>query len=505
MWVNKLLYCWTGNKWEQNNHELVRFIMVDACKILEEIKEKAVENLINSDAEKEALMLIKGIVNDANFYFKDYNYVCNVIKASSSFFTRDDVVFDDKPFLLGFNNGVFDLMKLCERNDDGNFKYNHEECFRPYQYDDFMTLSTEYDYNDFDDVAQADIKDELVNFFNAIMPNLDHQLLLLQMLASGLDGLLYQRFFMLNGGGGNGKGSVFELMRVLLGLYYLQGKNAILSDMAKANGASEDIMDLKGKRFVLFEELGEIDNDEIKRLTGGGVTTGSRKYGSNQTFTLQSTFLGSFNEPAKLKKKPTGNSELRRFIDFFFSKNFTDDLKKVGRKDVKNKMEIEWCLADKKYETNDWRLNVRYGFLHLLLNVYRNFCDEKKGIKFTVPEDVMRRTENFLDAQNIFSAIFSDTYEKVDDMTKTIKVCDVWSVISYHDDYKNLNFREKKKYNRKYFDEWLEEKVGSSNFGILNSGNRLKVIRGYVVCNENENKWNGGDFEEYEVVDEICI
>jgi phage/plasmid-associated DNA primase len=424
------------------------------------------------------------------------------MKTSESFLTRNDVVFDNKPFLLGFNNGVLDLKKLCEK-EDGNFIYHYVHCFRPYKFDDYMTLTTGYDFEEFVEKENQDVVTDLVNFFNSIMPNMDHQLLLLQILASGLDGLLYQKFFMLNGEGGNGKGSIFELMKTLLGGYYKQGKNAVLNEMGKANGSSEDIMDLKGKRFIVFEELGEIDNDEIKRLTGGGETTGSRKYGSNETFKLQSTIVASFNEPATLKKKPTGNSELRRLIDLFFCKNFTSDPSKVGETYIKNKVEVEWCLGDKKFETDEWRENVKSGFLHMLLNVYRTFCDGAKGVDFTVPADVMRRTEDFLDAQNIFGSIFGEFYEKVEDKKQTVYVSEIWNWVSTSDSYKTLHYKQKKTYNRKYFDEWLEKKVGK-DFGLDNHG--TKIIKGYKFIDNTSSMINysltGIVDEEEEFIDE---
>ena len=46
------------------------------------------------------------------------------MKTSEAFLTRNDVVFDNKPFLLGFNNGVLDSKKLCEK-EDGKFIYHY--------------------------------------------------------------------------------------------------------------------------------------------------------------------------------------------------------------------------------------------------------------------------------------------------------------------------------------------------------------------------------------------
>ena len=482
MWINGLMYCWTGDKWEDNEFEFIRYLTNDCVVLLEGILEK-VETEIKpfNNVNTEVLSFITKEINSVITKWKDRPFFTNVLKTSETFLTRNDVVFDNKPFLLGFNNGVLDLMKLCEKNENGKSKWNHQDCFRPYRYDDYMTLSTGYDFEVFDDVTNSKVMDDIVEFFDNVMPNKEHQLLLLQILASGLDGLLYQKFFMLNGEGGNGKGSIFEVMKLLLGGYYKQGKNAILNEMGKANGASEDIMDLKGKRFVLFEELGEIDNDEIKRLTGGGETTGSRKYGGNETFRLQATIIASFNEPAKLKKKPTGNSELRRLIDLFFCRNFTSDESKVGLKYKKNNVEIKWMLGDRKFETDEWREGIKYGFLQMLMNVYRTFCDGSKGVIFTVPADVMRRTEDFLDAQNIFSSIFNELYKKVEDESQ-VRVCDMWYEISSNELYKGLNFREKKKYSRKYFDEWLEKRIGSNLVLIL----KVKNVLGYKLIDDEE-------------------
>jgi preprotein translocase subunit Sec63 len=112
------------------------------------------------------------------------------------------------------------------------------------------------------------------------------------------------------------------------------------------------------------------------------------------------------------------------------------------------------------------------------LNVYKTFCDGAKGVNFTVPADVMRRTEDFLDAQNIFGSIFGEFYEKVEDKKQTVSVSEIWNWVSTSDSYKNLHYKEKRTYNRKYFDEWLEKRVGK-DFDVYLSGSKSKYIKGY--------------------------
>ena len=133
-----------------------------------------------------------------------------------------DEDFNSDPFLLGFNNGVYDL-----KND----------VFRDYTYNDYITLSTKYDYKqpDYNDPSNDEIKETLVKIFEDIHPDPEHRELYLKVLASGLDGRAYQKLFLFNGQGGNGKGLTGALMDSVLGDYYFQPGNGILKDVERAN------------------------------------------------------------------------------------------------------------------------------------------------------------------------------------------------------------------------------------------------------------------------------
>jgi hypothetical protein len=115
------------------------------------------------------------------------------------------------------------------------------------------------------------------------------------------------------------------------------------------------------------------------------------------------------------------------------------------------------------------------------MNVYRKYSSGDSGVQFTIPADVQRRIEDFLDAQNIFNSIFDTCYEKVDDGSKCcVKLCDIWDNITFNTEYKELPFKEKRKYNRKYFDEWIEGKASvSAGQGYI------KIIKGYKLRDES--------------------
>jgi hypothetical protein len=285
---------------------------------------------------------------------------------------------------------------------------------------------------------------------------------------------------MFNGEGGNGKGAIFESMQMLLGSkFFRKANNELLKGFGKVNQTSEDMMELKNVRMLVFEEIGdEIDNAILNRLTGGGMLSGRRLFKGIDSFKLNATIFSSFNVKPTLKSKVSKNSELRRLIDMFFRCNFTTRMEKVGKIEMKDNIEIMWCKANPIYETEEWRLKIRLGLLNLLLNIYRTFSNGDSGVEFTVPDDIQRRTEEFLDAQNIFNNIFTECYEKVDDKTQYIKLCDIWDNIQFNNDYKGLSFKEKRRYNRKYFDEWIEQLenvcVGRGGIKIIN-GYKLKI------------------------------
>lgn len=91
--------------------------------------------------------------------------------------------------------------------------------FRPYRFDDFMTLTTGYNYEEpnFDDPATAEMRETINRIMSEIQEGQDRRVLLTQIMASALDGVNYQYLFMLNGSGGNGKGLLSRLMRKVLG------------------------------------------------------------------------------------------------------------------------------------------------------------------------------------------------------------------------------------------------------------------------------------------------
>jgi len=370
------------------------------------------------------------------------------------------VEFNGNPYLLGFDNGVFDLQA---------------DEFRNYRYDDYITMTTKYNYIqvDYDILENNTLKEELATIIDTIHPDPEHRLLYLQILASGLDGRAYQKLFLYNGQGGNGKGFTGSMMDTTLGDYYHQPSNGILKDVEKSNSPSPDMFNLKGKRYINFKEVaGSVRVAMLRNLTGGGKFSGRLLNQNPETFTMSATFVMEFNNPPELDGKPQ-RADYRRLVDLLFPVNFTDNESLVGK-------EIGGVLykkANTYYETQEFIQKMRHIFLDLLIGVYRAY-KTKDGINFTIPQSIRDRTDKFIENQNLFQKVFNDLWKRVevipddenDIKRKTQKVKDIWDSITYSDDYKRLSYRDKRQYGRDEFYKWIEEQIkiqGNSKTGKI--------------------------------------
>jgi hypothetical protein len=122
-------------------------------------------------------------------------------KAASLFINLDPNIaakFDSHGHLLGFTNGVLDF------KDDAN------PIFRPGRLDDYITLSTKYDYQhlslDHPQVA------ELFNFFETVWPSEAKRTFALTALSKCLTAVQIERIYGLTGSGSNAKSKIVKLL-----------------------------------------------------------------------------------------------------------------------------------------------------------------------------------------------------------------------------------------------------------------------------------------------------
>ena len=82
-----------------------------------------------------------------------------------------DKKMDSNPYLIGFNNGIYDL-------DSGTFRSGKPE--------DYVSMSVEYDYVDFN--GNEPVFDDLDRYFKNLFKNIEIREYVLRSLASRLEG-----------------------------------------------------------------------------------------------------------------------------------------------------------------------------------------------------------------------------------------------------------------------------------------------------------------------------
>jgi hypothetical protein len=336
-----------------------------------------------------------------------------------------DFEFDTNPDLIGFNNGVFDIVN---------------EVFRPYQFDDYITMSCGYDYTPqvigtnihigeddegtplYRQLGENDITPEfeasattIINAFTQIMPDKEVRDYLFAILSTGMSGRAIEKFFVFNGAGRNGKGLTNEAMEMVLGDYFVNVSPVVFCEDQKkktSSGANPELAKLNKKRYVVAKEPSRdlpLQNSVIKDLTGGGNITARDLYSSKTKVTLCLTLVLECNDKPNFSEAPK-DADIERVNDLLFGSKFSSDPE-------------EWCEASHIYPVNaDLKADLKTSLIHrnTMANILiANLIGVKKegyNMDAFKPESVRQRSiaylQNSYDIHNIFTDLFEERVEE---------------------------------------------------------------------------------------------
>jgi phage/plasmid-associated DNA primase len=430
MWVDKVLHCWTGLRWEKSEHEFVRYLGKSAY---DEVMLRCDAVLKDARIAPEYAQKAVAAAKDHAISWQGYTKFTKIIKTSASYMARDDVEFDANTDLLGFTNGVYDLAA-------------HE--FRAYRYDDFMTMTCGYDYVPECDVDPARFA-EMDALLKTIMPLDENRALLLQLLSAGLVGRAIENFVMLNGGGRNGKGLIIEFLKLVLGEYALIYANVSLLTEDEKTGANPEKAAIDKKRMVVMKEPRAdvpINNACVKAITGGGNIAGRMLYSNKTTIDLHLLLIMECNHRPKFAEEPK-DGEYERMIDLEFPHRFSTIEEEIDHVTV--------FPADVKYKTAEWKGAHRDAFLHILLRAFRGL--QASGYKPVVPQNVRDRTNAYLNLSFPILELFNDAYTHTSVPSDVVKMKDVYDELKRTDAFMNFTKKEKRLYTYKYVCEFFEK------------------------------------------------
>mgnify|MGYP001302010903 CR=1 FL=1 len=452
---NFKLFCFNGKFWEQNNIEFRKYISGELYNFLKLVLVECFWNNREFNSLKSKLEKFKTISlkKELEETYKEYGL-------------NETIKFDDKWFLFGFNNTVYDLQ---------------EQQFREYSYDDYVATTCGYDWRE---PTQEELN-TVHSLIQTIIPDQEERETYLQILSTTLEGKCLEKFIVFNGVGRNGKGLMDDLLLLALGNYAMIGNNSILFENNKT-GANPEKANMHKKRLVLFREPPahkKFSNSQIKELTGGGQFSARGLHESETCKQLNLTMIVECNQRPLFEEEPQ-NAEKKRIIDVFFRSTFVEDENEVN-------IEQNVYQANEYYKHIEFQEKHKYALLKILFDKHKDFHKNKK---LFICDSIKKRTENYLEMSCNIISWFKDNYEKTSDDHYFLKLSDLFSLFKQSDYYIPLISSQKRKYNLSYFKNYFitDKYLKKFYYDRKKPKNESKQIRDILI---GWRKKNDDDYE----------
>ena len=435
-WFNFENHKWTKM---ETNAELYKKISTDMVE--EYLRKLSTCNLIASnqdltEEEREAAQNKSEKIFKIVQKLKTNNNKKSIMDECKMLFYKKDFInkLDENPYLIGFNNGIFDLK---------NFE------FRDGRPDDYISMTSGIDYIPFD-IDDSNWYD-LNNFISTVFPDEDVKEYFLTFLATCLLGVnKEEKFRIWVGSGSNGKSKIEELFNLSFGEYCMKFPITLLTGKrAASNACSPEIIRSKGKRFCYFEEPNEnekINTGRLKEYTGGDKIEGRGLYQDNIEFKPQFKLSVLTNY---LPEVPFNDQGIwRRFEVIEFKSKFKDNPSESERYEFP----IDRSLSEKMPNWTEL-------FMGLLIDKYfKSYKDN--NFKMIVPEDVLKFTKKYQKESDQYSQFCDDVLIETNKMVDKIEITELHEVYKHwHEQNNNDNKWMSKTEFKKYLIKKFSKKV----------------------------------------------
>ena len=380
------------------------------------------------------------------------------IKCKLSLMDFEHIEFDELPDILPFKSNIYDLV-------------THK--FRDYKNTDYITMKINYDF----EIPDKDVSNKFKELFNNIFPDEDIKRDYSRILSSVLFGRQsVDCFIIANGGGGNGKGVLNELMSEMLTskFSYIAPVNVICNPIKQ--GSNPEVAAMDKKRLIIYSEPSKNDKIDIgamKSLTGSNTINARMNHSNETTTRLNGIHILEANDKPKLNGK-MDNSIKRRLIDIHFMSTFT------GNKDLLN--EEYHYPANDYYRTQEFKNIYKFALLDYLLTFIKDFQSNNETAVYdrlvdNMSQTTKNRTDKYIEKSDFFGSFLRDNIQKTGNNTDILKISDIYDTFRHSEEYEGLYKDEKLLYNglkkfktlvsshilyKKLFKEKLNIKGGSS-------------------------------------------
>ena len=447
---NYELYCYNGKYWEHNDIILRAFISNELHEFLKYILVNVYWETVGREFQQYKSKIDK---------LKTISYKREIIETYKEYNARTDINFDDKWWLFGFTNLVYD-MKEC--------------CFRDYMPEDYITITAGYDYIE---PTKEDVE-FIDKFISMIMPIEDERKTFLDILASGIDGRCVEKFIVFNGRGGNGKGVIDDLMLKMLGNYGILGNNSLLFEASKM-GSNPEKANLHKKRYIIFREPPankKFENSIIKELTGGGNFSARGHFESKTQKELNNTMICECNEKPLFKDKIT-DAEQRRLIDIYFRATFTMDESIINQEE---QQETYIYRANPYYKTLEFQDKYKCA-LFKILTIYHKEYYHLQNSSIKMASSVIARTQQYLESCCDVVGWFKENYKLEEN--NIIRIGDIYNEFILSSNYLEMTKQNKENYTRLKFNNIIETNMFFRRYYKERHFFTRNIILGWIKIN----------------------
>ena len=388
----------------------------------------------------------------------------------------------------------FFLMKLDEKNrhlmgfDNGVYDFNAGK-FRPYELDDYVSLSTGYDYPV---SCNPKAREHLLDFLRSVFGydddnkrGTDTLEYVIASIASCMNGdTRFEDIYVWTGDSGrNGKGCLCDLVESVFGDYFKMMDISVITKGRQGGQATPELAMAKSRRFVALTEPDACDALQVailKRLRGGDVIECRQLHQNPIQMKPQFRLYLQTNGIPKLSVPDRAIEQTMKAIPFEYEFCSKDEYNKwvnnAGASVMKYKKIGKPSVKKRCKDSTQWR----DAFLFLLIDTYNRVVrkainDDNSSIP--IPEAVKQTTEDYMDEQNYIKDYLETwtTKHTDDDPTHRVKL----NELVEHFNEQQEGFRVGKKKMR----EWLKfakidvskTRVGVMCMGLTINSSAAKV------------------------------
>ena len=445
------IYHWNGDYWVKDTEAdcIHNIISRDLFKILK----KAADDKWNNNTEEDLKIyqkVLKKLLKLRNNISKK-----GIVEEIKLLIKTKEDQFDLNPDLLGFKNGMYDLKNMV---------------FRKAERTDYVSLIINYNYSTVSDEDMV----KLNQFINQVLPVEEERSFILKALSSCLGGRTLENFLIFTGEGRNGKDTLISyLMKETLGrnLFYYNSNSVITGN--NSSGANQEKCNMDKRRCVVYSEPNKdcnLKNNTLKELSGGKQINARGLYSKNTETILHCTNIILCNDIPSLDN--VDNAISKRLIVAEFRSLFltTDEIKKLPV-DTPHLYEVNTY-----YKENEFILNSRLPFLHLLLEYYVQFKSEGYVLK-NLPKSISDMSKAYLSESDDFLNWFNEQYTKTESLNDHVSMKDIYDDFRCSELYSNLTKREKRAMNKKKLTDTIAK---NPNLRVLYK--KRKKIKGVDYC-----------------------